>query len=201
MTYNAWFQCINGCAGQYSLLEVIYRCPACGDLLEVQHDAQALRARAPAAWMQLFDDRCRRNVYPLGSGVWGKKEWVVPFIDDKNIVSMYEGNSNPLPRPPSDRRLQPRPLRRPRARRHGHHRAQDPEHLRPLQHRQRARPPLGHLAPGRVRLSLTRDLEPHPAPEGRRRPHPIEHGQFGGVAPTPLPNSPIPLAAAHETCA
>ncbi len=94
MSYNAWFQCINGCAGQFSLLEVIYRCPACGDLLEVHHDTEALRARAPAAWMQLFDDRQRRNVYPYGSGVWGKKEWVVPFIDNENIVSMFEGNSN-----------------------------------------------------------------------------------------------------------
>ena len=46
MTYNAWFQCINGCPGQYSLLEIIYRCPACGDLLEVRHDMDALKTRA-----------------------------------------------------------------------------------------------------------------------------------------------------------
>ena len=42
MNYNAWFQCINGCPGQYSLLEIIYRCPTCGDLLEVRHDMEAL---------------------------------------------------------------------------------------------------------------------------------------------------------------
>jgi threonine synthase len=96
MSYNAWFSCINGCPGEYSLLEVIYRCPACGDLLEVQHDVDALRSRSAAAWIQLFDDRYRRNVYPYGSGVWGKKEWVVPFIDNENIVSTYEGNSNLL---------------------------------------------------------------------------------------------------------
>ncbi|MBI1736442.1 MAG: threonine synthase [Candidatus Rokubacteria bacterium] len=96
MSYNAWFQCINGCPGQYSLLEVIYRCPTCGDLLEVQHDLEALRSRSGAAWMQVFDDRYRRNVYPYGSGVWGKKEWVAPFIDNENVVSMYEGSSNLL---------------------------------------------------------------------------------------------------------
>jgi threonine synthase len=96
MSYNAWFSCINGCPGQYSLREVIYRCPSCGDLLEVQHDMEALRSRSAAAWMQLFDDRYRRNTYPYGSGVWGKKEWVVPFIDNENIVSTYEGNSNLL---------------------------------------------------------------------------------------------------------
>jgi len=75
MAYNAWFQCINGCPGEYSLLEVIYRCPTCGDLLEVQHDVEALRTRSAAAWMQLFDDRYRRNIYPYGSGVWGKRSY------------------------------------------------------------------------------------------------------------------------------
>ncbi len=94
MSYNAWFQCINGCAGQYSLLEIIYRCPSCNDLLYVQHDMDALKTRAPAAWIQLFDERFHVNTYPYGSGVWGKKEWVVPFIDNENVVSTFEGNSN-----------------------------------------------------------------------------------------------------------
>src|SRR5574339_868705 len=96
MAYNAWFQCINGCPGEFDLREVIYRCPTCGDLLEVQHDMAALRARSAAAWMQLFKDRAHGTTYPYGSGVWGKKEWVVPFIDNENIVSMYAGNSNLL---------------------------------------------------------------------------------------------------------
>jgi len=96
MSYNAWFECINGCHGQYSLREVIYRCPSCGDLLEVHHDMEALRSRSAAAWMQLVDERHRRNTYPYGSGVWGKKEWVAPFIDNENIVSAYEGSSNLL---------------------------------------------------------------------------------------------------------
>ena len=73
MNYNAWFQCINGCPGQYSLLEIIYRCPKCGDLLEVHHDIDALKNRAAAAWIKLFDDRLRQNSYPYGSGVWAKK--------------------------------------------------------------------------------------------------------------------------------
>src|SRR5574342_697888 len=94
MNYNAWFQCIRGCSGQFSLLEVIYRCPSCGDLLEVRHDMDALKTRAPAAWIQLFDERVRQNDYPYGSGIWAKKEWVVPFIDDENIVSTCEGNTN-----------------------------------------------------------------------------------------------------------
>jgi threonine synthase len=92
--YSAWFECINGCPTHFSLFEVIYRCPKCGDLLDVAHDMNALKRRSPAAWMQLFDDRYRRNAFPYGSGVWGKKEWVVPFIDNENIVSTYEGGTN-----------------------------------------------------------------------------------------------------------
>ena len=46
--------------------------------------------------MQLFDERYRRNDFPYGSGVWGKKEWVVPFLDNENIVSTYEGGTNLL---------------------------------------------------------------------------------------------------------
>ena len=79
MNYNAWFQCINGCSGRFSLLEVIYRCPSCGDLLEVRHDMEALRTRASAAWIKLFDDRLRQNDYPYGSGVWAKMSLVRGF--------------------------------------------------------------------------------------------------------------------------
>ena len=86
MSYKAWFQCINGCSGQFSLFEVIYQCPSCGDLLEVRHDMDALKTKAPADWIKLFDERCRQNLYPFGSGVWAKKEWVIPSIDNENIV-------------------------------------------------------------------------------------------------------------------
>jgi len=92
--YSAWFECINGCSNRFSLFEVIYRCPQCGDLLDVAHDMGALKRRSGAAWMQLFDERHRHHVFPYGSGVWGKKEWVLPFIDNENIVSTYEGGTN-----------------------------------------------------------------------------------------------------------
>ncbi len=94
MAYHAAFRCVSGCAGEHSLYEVIYRCPSCGDLLEVVHDLEPLRARSPAAWMRLFDERWLRTTWPYGSSVWGKKEWVVPSIDDASIVSMFEGSTN-----------------------------------------------------------------------------------------------------------
>jgi len=94
MEFQAWFQCISGCEGHHSLSEVIYACPQCGSLLEVAHDLESLRQKRPDEWKQLFDGRKHRNVWPYGSGVWGKKEWVCPAIKNENVVSMYEGESN-----------------------------------------------------------------------------------------------------------
>ncbi|MBM4086911.1 MAG: threonine synthase, partial [Planctomycetes bacterium] len=34
------------------------------------------------------------NEWPYGSGVWGKKEWVLPQVSDENVVSLYEGGTN-----------------------------------------------------------------------------------------------------------
>src|SRR5262244_23506 len=94
MAFSASFRCISGCPARIPLDEVIYRCPTCGDLLEVAHDLDALRGRSAAAWMRLFDDRYQRTTWPYGSGVWGKKEWVAPHVRDENVVSMYEGGTN-----------------------------------------------------------------------------------------------------------
>lgn len=94
MPYRAVFRCIAGCHGEHSLEQPIYRCPVCGDLLEVSHDIDALRDRGPSEWMKLFDDRYKRTLWPYGSSVWGKKEWVCPSIEDESIVSMDEGGTN-----------------------------------------------------------------------------------------------------------
>jgi threonine synthase len=91
MQFTAQFRCIAGCAGAYPLDQVIYRCPTCGDLLEVAHDIAALQTRSAAEWKQLFAERWRSVEEPYGSGVWGKHEWVAPQLQRENIVSMLEG--------------------------------------------------------------------------------------------------------------
>jgi threonine synthase len=93
--YKAWFQCINEeCGETYQLNEVVYRCKSCGNLLEVVHDLKLLRERTKEEWRELFDNRYRRQIWPYGSSVWGKKEWVCPYVEDENVVSMYEGATN-----------------------------------------------------------------------------------------------------------
>lgn len=92
--YRAWFECSEGCGERYELTEVIYHCQKCGALLEVVHDLEALRQRSSDEWKALFDKRYMGTEWPYGSGVWGKKEWVCPAVEDNNVVSMYEGGTN-----------------------------------------------------------------------------------------------------------
>ncbi len=92
--FGAVFRCIAGCGEEYPLDEVVYRCRKCGELLEVSHDMDKLRRRSPGEWKRLFDSRVGSTLWPYGSGVWGKKEFVCPEIDNENVVSMFEGNTN-----------------------------------------------------------------------------------------------------------
>ena len=95
MEFKAWFQCINPeCESQYELTEIIYRCKKCGELLEVQHDMDLLKQRSSEKWKTLFESRYRRNEWPYGSAVWGKRELVCPNVENENIVSTYEGGTN-----------------------------------------------------------------------------------------------------------
>ena len=94
MAYRAVFRCIAGCPGELPIWEPIYRCPTCGDLLEVSHDLEALKNRSASAWIRLFDERYKRTAWPYGSSVWGKKEWVCPEIRDESVISMDEGGTN-----------------------------------------------------------------------------------------------------------
>ncbi|MCX8125258.1 MAG: threonine synthase [Spirochaetes bacterium] len=92
--YKAVFRCIAGCNEEYPLDEIVYRCKKCGELLEVHHDMDRLKELSPKKWRELFDSRTGTTKWPYGSGVWSKKEWVCPEVDNENIVSMFEGNTN-----------------------------------------------------------------------------------------------------------
>lgn len=92
--YNAYFKCANGCDEKYELSEIVYSCKKCGGLLEVFHEIQPLKQKSAKEWKELFRSRRGTTEYPYGSGVWSKKELVLPNIDSENVVSMFEGNSN-----------------------------------------------------------------------------------------------------------
>ncbi len=102
---HAAFACSEGCPGEFPLFQPRYECPRCGALLEVRHDAAALRARPRAEWRALFDSRGPASPWPLASGVWGKREWVLPEIEDRDVVSLGEGWSPLVPAPRAGRAL------------------------------------------------------------------------------------------------
>jgi threonine synthase len=92
-TYRAWFQSLRDPAERFGLDEVVYTDSA-GGLLQVAHDMGELAKTPAAVWRRLFEDRAHKSEWPYGSGVWGKKEWVLPGIENDDVVSMYEGHTN-----------------------------------------------------------------------------------------------------------
>jgi len=89
---RAWFQSINPQHTQrYALDEVVYRDPESGDLLEVRHDVQELAKTSAQAWRELFDSRWRSHAKVDASGIWGKREWVLPELPVDDIVTLGEG--------------------------------------------------------------------------------------------------------------
>ena len=93
MQYDAWFRDADTGTGRWELDEIIYRSPT-GGLLEVAHDQGTLKQRSAAAWIRLWEGRYKRTQWPFSSGVWGKKEMVLPNIPDEDIVSLDEGGTN-----------------------------------------------------------------------------------------------------------
>ena len=62
-----------------------------GALLDVQHDMSALAKYDGAYWRNLFDSRVGKTTWPYGSGVWSKKEWVLPVRGaGGNLVTLLE---------------------------------------------------------------------------------------------------------------
>ena len=92
MTFTACFKG-SKTGHTFPLDQVVYR-DSDGGLLEVEHDLTKLKSRSPQEWKNLFESRCGSHHWPYASGIWGKKEWVLPEIDDENIVSLNEGWTN-----------------------------------------------------------------------------------------------------------
>lgn len=87
---NSHLQCMD-CGATYPIDRVIYACDACGGLLDVIHDLEAMGGRLTR---DRFDARLGALDAPFNSGVWRFKELVYPDIADAHIVSRPEGNTN-----------------------------------------------------------------------------------------------------------
>lgn len=98
-SFHTELRCMD-CSSVYPIDSVLFRCPACDGLLDVHHDVKPLKEISASEWKNRFEQRFRTAPYPLNSGVWGKKEWVLPGISNDHIISMGEG-ATPLTPVPS----------------------------------------------------------------------------------------------------
>jgi len=98
MEYTTDLHCIE-CGASYPMTDIIYRCAKCDGLLEVRHDLDRIKRKSARDWKELFETRYRSSIHPYHSGVWGKKEWVLPGIADEHIVTLGEGATPLVPAP------------------------------------------------------------------------------------------------------
>ncbi|HHX16100.1 MAG TPA: threonine synthase [Fibrobacter sp.] len=88
--FSAQFKNING-SDTYPLDQVIYRSSVDNSLLEVEHDRKALASKSPEEWKNLFANR-RLSFKPADmSGIWSKREMVLPEIAEEDIITLQEG--------------------------------------------------------------------------------------------------------------
>jgi threonine synthase len=91
MNESSFQQCINiECGTRYGIEEILFACPACGDLLDVVYDWDKLTVPDTLEW---FEQRwaTRRNPLDL-SGVWRFRE-LIPFCEEKYCVTIGEGQT------------------------------------------------------------------------------------------------------------
>lgn len=82
--------CQTACGARYSITDVIYTCPACGGLLEVDYDGDPGN---PWDLVRAFRERRMQNTPIDSSGVWRYRE-LFPFLSDaSDIVTLREGNT------------------------------------------------------------------------------------------------------------
>ena len=85
-----FLQCIEpNCQAQYDTLTRIYTCERCGGLLDLMHEVKAF---APDQLKQIWDQRLASKLPADQSGVWRFRE-LLPDVDEANIVTMREGNT------------------------------------------------------------------------------------------------------------
>ncbi len=80
-----------GCWTTYPLTDILYQCPKCAGLLEVEYDWQEAE---PASWKKLWRERRTSNAPIDQSGVWRYREMLpFPNADTSQIVTLREGNT------------------------------------------------------------------------------------------------------------
>ncbi len=91
MTTHAYQKCINpDCAATFDLLQVLSKCPNCGNLVDVQYEWDELDVPESLQW---FEKRWADRRNPLDfSGVWRFRE-LIPFPRQADVLTIGEGQT------------------------------------------------------------------------------------------------------------
>lgn len=88
MRYN----CL-GCGAKHGIDELLYTCPACGEVLLLEDSAfDSLKATDGEKWRALFDARAASKCDAL-RGIFRFYEIMAPVLEQKDIVYLGEGNT------------------------------------------------------------------------------------------------------------
>jgi threonine synthase len=100
---KAHFRCIENHSVCHELEEVVYDHE--GALLEVHHPLEPLKVHSGEEWKEIFAARMGSMDLADRSGVWSKREWVLPQIPHEHIVTLAEGWNPLLPDARTAKRL------------------------------------------------------------------------------------------------
>ena len=82
-----------GCAKQYGIDELLYTCPACGEVLLLKDlSLDSLRKRPGKDWRALFDARAADKTLAL-RGIFRFYELMAPVLEEEDIIYLGEGNT------------------------------------------------------------------------------------------------------------
>ncbi|WP_366294244.1 threonine synthase [Paenibacillus sp. AN1007] len=79
----------NDCDQRYALSEFRYAC-SCGGLLEIEQDFSHIDSDE---LKRNFQHRLSERISPYASGVWRYKELIFPELEERHMVTKYEGNT------------------------------------------------------------------------------------------------------------
>lgn len=98
-TADSWLVCGAGCPGRIDVHSIGWRCESCNGLLEVRHDVEVLKKTSAEEWRRRFDGRGPQRAGLDSSGVWARREWVLPRATEDEVATLGEGWSPLTPVP------------------------------------------------------------------------------------------------------
>ena len=86
------YKCL-GCDATHGIDELLYTCPACGEVLLLEDNAfDSLKSRSGQEWRALFDARASDKTTAL-RGIFRFYEIMAPVLEEEDIIFLGEGNT------------------------------------------------------------------------------------------------------------